>query len=196
MQTSRLTVQAGRMTGAVFTPLLILIGAHIAAAQASSITTRDGWVVGALVGHMRVEGWSDGHATAIGVGATRFAPRRPGLDLAIVTIPRLFRDGEIPLHARMGVALPLGPRDGPFLVPTIGVDAAGVAGESADKWVGYHWGAHALIAARQLGVQAGVVWVRAVGARNTLWLAELGLMRVPLPGPPRPRPTTPVPGET
>jgi hypothetical protein len=50
-------------------------------------------------------------------------------------------------------------------------------------------------ATRQLGVQAGVVWVRAVNAPNTLWLVELGVMHVPLPGPPRPRATTPVPGE-
>ncbi|MFL5618422.1 MAG: hypothetical protein ACJ79A_08520 [Gemmatimonadaceae bacterium] len=173
-----------------------MTSAHVARAQTSAMTTRDGWLVGALVGRMRVEDWPDAHATAIGVGATRFGPQRPGLDLAVVTIPRLFRDGQIPLHGRIGVAVPLGSRDGPFLIPTVGVDAAGVAGETAGGWVGYHWGARALLATRKLGVQAGVIWVRAVNAPNTLWLAELGLMRVPSLRPPKPRPTTPVPGET
>jgi hypothetical protein len=40
---------------------------------------------------------------------------------------------------------------------------------------------------RKLGVQAGLHWVRAVNAPNTLWLAELGLMRVPALAPPKPR---------
>ena len=195
MQTPRLAVQAGRLTGAVFVPLLLMTSAHLARAQTSATTTREGWVVGALVGRMQVGGWADGHATAIGVAGTRFIPQRPSLDFAVVTIPRLFRAGEIPLHARMGMALPLGPKVGPFLVPTVGLDVAGVAGESDGGWVGYHWGARALFPTRKLGVEAGVVWVRAFGARNALWLAELGLMRVPLPGPPRPRAATPVPND-
>jgi hypothetical protein len=53
---------------------------------------RDGWLAGALVGRIRVEGVSDANATDIGLGVTRFAPRRPGVDLAVVTIPQLFRD--------------------------------------------------------------------------------------------------------
>jgi hypothetical protein len=195
MQTPRLTVQVGRLAGAVFVPLLFMSSARVARAQTSAPTTRDGWVVGALVGRIRVADVPDGHGTAVGLGATRFAPLRPGVDLAIVTIPRLFREGEIPLHARMGVALPVRLGDALYLVPAVGVDAAGVAGESEGKWVGYHWTARALLARRRLGLEAGVVWVRAVNAPNTLWLAELGLMRVPLPGPPRPRPASPVPGE-
>ncbi len=196
MQTSRLAVQVGRLTGAVFLPLLVLASVHAARAQTSAPTTRDGWVVGALVGRIRVADVPDGHGTAFGLGATRFAPRRPGVDLAVVTIPRLFRDGQIPVHARLGVAVPLRLTNGFFLVPTVGVDAAGVPGESAGGWVGYHWAARALFATGRLGIQSGVVWVRAVNAPNTLWLVELGLMRVPLPAPPRPRATTPVPGET
>ena len=195
MQTSRLAVRVGRVTGAVFVPLLVLASVHGARAQTSA-TTRDGWVVGALVGRIRVADVPDGHGTAIGLAATRFAPLRPGADLAVVTIPRLFRDGQIPVHARMGMAVPLRLSEGLFIVPTVGLDAGGIAGESAGGWVGYHWAARALFATRRLGVQTGVAWVRAVNARNALWLAELGLMRVPLPGPPRPRATTPVPGET
>ena len=196
MQTSRLTVQVGRLTRAVCVPLLVLASLHAARAQTSATTTRDGWVVGALVGRIRVEDVPDGHGTAFGLGATRFTPQRPGVDLAVVTIPRLFRDGQIPVHARMGMVVPLRLGDGLFLVPAVGVDAAGLAGESAGGWVGYHWAARALFATRRLGIQTGVFWVRAVNAPNTLWLVELGLMRVPLPGPPRPRATTPVPGET
>jgi hypothetical protein len=194
MLTSRRAIRARRLTEAVFVPLLILTSAHSAVAQASAASTRDGWIVGALVGMIRVEDVSDAQATAIGLGATRFTPRRPGLDLAIVTIPRLFHDGEVPLHARMGMALPLGSGNGPVVVPTLGVDAAGLAGESTGGWVGYHLGARALFAMRRVGVQAGVVWVRAVNAPNTLWLAELGLMRVPALGPPKPRPATSAPG--
>jgi len=183
------------LTGAVFVPLLIMSGARVSRAQSSDTTTRDGWVVGALVGRIRVADVPDGHGTAFGVGATRFASQRPGVDLAVVTIPRLFRDGAIPLHAQMGVTVPVRLGDAFYLVPAVGVDAGGVAGESADRWVGYHWAARALFARRQLGLEAGVVWVRAVNAPNTLWLVELGLMHVPLPGPPRLRPATPVPGE-
>ncbi len=195
MQTPRLTVQVGRLAGAVFAPLLLVSSARVAGAQSAATTTRDGWVTGALVGRIRVADVPDGHGTAIGLGATRFTPQRPGVDLAVVTIPRLFRDGQIPVHGRMGVAVPFRLGDAFFLVPTVGVDAAGLAGESTGGWVGYHWAARALFATRRLGVQAGVVRVRAVNAPNALWLAELGLMRVPLPGPPRPRPASPVPGE-
>ena len=196
MQTSRRPVQAGRFFSALCVPLVILTSVHAARAQSSVATTRDGWTVGALVGRLAVGGDADAHATAIGLGVSRFTPRRPGLDLAVVTLPRLFRSGQIPLHARMGAAIPLGPELGPYLVPTLGVDAGGTAGDRADGWVGFHWGAHALFAARQFGVQAGVVWVRATGASNNLWLAEIGLVRLPVPGPPRPRSTTHVPGET
>jgi hypothetical protein len=180
----------------VFVPVLLLAGVHGVRAQSFATTTRDGWVVGALVGRLRVEDVPDAYGTAIGLGATRFTPLRPGLDVAVVTIPRLFRDGQVPLHARIGMVVPLRLADGLYLVPNVGVDAAGLAGEEAGGWVGYHWSARALFATHHLGVEAGVVWVRAVNAPNTLWLAEIGLMRVPLPGLPRPRPTTPVPGET
>ena len=195
MRTARRPVRAARLV-ALFAPLLIATSARVAGAQTAAALTRDGWAVGALAGRMAVGGAADAHATAIGVEATRLVARRTGLDLAVVTLPRLFRDGQIPLHARMGVALPLGPAAGPYLVPTVGLDAGGVAGDATDGWVGFHWGAHALFAARQLGVQAGVVWVRAAGASNSLWLAEVGLMRVPLPAPPKPRSPSHMPGET
>jgi hypothetical protein len=195
MQTSRRTIQAG-LTGALFVPLLIVTSGHFAHAQSSATLTRDGWVVGALAGRIRVQGVLDADATALGLGVTRFAPRRPGFDFAVVTIPRLFRDGQIPLHARAGVAFPFGSRDGPFFLPTAGVDAAGAVGEADGGWVGYHLGARALFITHQLGLQAGVAWVRAVGAPNAFWLAELGLMHVPLPRAPKPRPTTHMPGET
>lgn len=178
MLTSRRRIQAGLLNGALFASLLIVASTRSAAAQ-QAVTTRDGWVAGALIGRIEIDDIPDAQATAVGVGATRFTPRRPGLDLAVVTIPTLFRDGGIPLHAQVGVALPLGAGAGPYLVPTIGVDAAGFAGEGSGQWVGYHLGARGLYATRQLGVQAGVAWVRAASARNTLWLFELGLMHVP-----------------
>jgi hypothetical protein len=195
MLTSARTVQAGRLAIAVFVALLVLSGTRVARAQSSTTTVRDGWVAGALVGRIAIADIPDARATAVGVAATRFAPRRPGLDLAVVTIPTLYRDGQIPLHARMGVAFPLGSGTGPVLVPTAGVDAAGALGETAGGGVVYHPGARALVAARRLGLQAGVAWVRAVNARNSLWLVELGLMRVPAPGPPKPRAPTTAPGQ-
>jgi hypothetical protein len=195
MLTSARTVQAGRLAVAVFVPVLVLIGARLARAQRSTTTVRDGWVAGALVGRIAITDIPDARATALGVAVTRVAPRTPGVDLAVVTIPTLYRDGQIPLHARVGVAFPLGTGNGIVLVPAAGADAAGALGETAGGWVGYHLGARALFAARRLGVQAGVTWARAVNARNSLWLVELGLMRVPALGPPKPRPPTTAPGE-
>ena len=191
MQTPRLAVQVDRVAGAMLIALIGMSSARVARAQTSAAVTRDGWVVGGLVGRIRVADVPDGDGTAIGLGATRFTPQRPGLDLAVVTIPQLFRSGQIPVHGQLGVAVPLQLGSGLFLLPTIGVDAAGLPGESSGGWIGYHWAARALFATRQLGVQAGVVWVRAVNAPNTLWLVELGVMHVPLPAPLRPRPTTP-----
>ena len=195
MQTPSMTVQVGRLTGAVLVPFLLVSGAAFAHSQTTATATRDGWVVGGLIGRIRVADVPDGHGTAIGLGATRFTPQRPGVDLAVVTIPQLFRDGQIPVHGQLGVAVPLQMGNGLFLVPTVGVDAAGLPGETSGGWVGYHWAARALFATRRLGVQTGVAWVRAVNAPNTMWIVELGLMHVALPRPPRPRPTTPVPGE-
>ncbi len=195
MQTPWLAVRAGRLNGVVFIALLGMSSARVARAQTIDTVTRDGWVVGGLVGRIRVADVPDGHGTAIGLGATRFTPQRPGVDLAVVTIPQLFRSGQIPLHGQLGVAVPFQMGSRLFLVPTVGVDAAGLPGETSGGWVGYHWAARALFATRQLGLEAAVVWVRAVNAPNTMWLVELGLMHVPLPGPPRPRATTPVPGE-
>lgn len=194
MRTSRLAVQVGRLTGAACVPLLIMTIAHVARGQTSAMT-RDGWVVGALVGMIRVADVPDGHGAAIGLGATRFHPQRPGVDLAVVTIPRLFRDGQIPLHARLGVAVPVRMGHGLFFVPTFGVDGAGLAGQTEGGWAGYHCAARVLFVTHNLGVQAGVAWVRAFNAPNALWLTELGLMRVPLSAPPRPRPASPVPDE-
>jgi hypothetical protein len=195
MLTTARAVRASRSAIAVFAPLLLLGGARVVRAQSSATTVRDGWVAGALVGRIAIDDISDARATSIGVEATRFTPRRPGLDVAVVTIPTLYRDGQIPLHARIGVAIPLGMGHGPSLVPTAGVDAAGALGESAGGWVGYHLGARVLAAARRIGVQAGVVWVRAANAPNALWLVELGLMRVPAPAPPKPRAPTTRPGQ-
>ena len=195
MLTTSRVVQAGWLAGVVIVPLLIAAGAHSVRAQSSGTTTRDGWVVGALVGRIRVEDVPSANGTAIGASATRFTPRQAGLDLAVVTIPELFRDGQVPVHARLGAALPIGSGDGPFFVPTVGVDAAGMAGQSTGGWVGYHVGARALLASRRLGFQAGLLWVRAVNAPNTLWLAEVGLMRVPPLLPLKPRPATRGAGE-
>lgn len=195
MLTSSRAVHAGWLTGVVLVSLLIATGGHSTQAQSSTTTARDGWVVGALVGRIRVEDVPDANATAIGASATRFTPRQAGLDLAVVTIPELFRDGQVPLHARIGAALPIGSGDGPFFVPTVGVDAAGMAGQTSGGWVGYHIGARALFATRRLGLQAGLLWVRAVNAPNALWLAELGLMRVPALLPLKPRPATGRAGE-
>jgi hypothetical protein len=186
-------VQAG-LSGALIIAVLITTRAGVARAQGSGPTVRDGWVAGALVGRIAIDDIPDAHATAIGFGATRFAPRRPGLDLAVVTIPILYRDGQIPLHARIGVAFPLGSGHAPVFVPTAGVDAAGALGESAGGWVGYHLGARGLVATRRFGVQAGVSWVRAANAPNSLWIVELGLMHVPELRPPKPRAPATAPG--
>lgn len=195
MLTSARAVQAGRLAVTVLVPLVVLTGARVARAQASATTVRDGWVAGALVGRIAIDDIPDAQATALGVGATRFTPRRPGLDLAVVTVPTLFRDGQIPLHAGVGIAFPLGSGNGPVLVPTAGLDAAGSLGETTGGWVGYHLGARALVAARQIGLQPGVIWVRAVNAPNSLWLFEVGVMRVPALAPPKPRAPTTLPGQ-
>ena len=195
MLTSSRSVLASRLSIAVLLPLLVLTAADVTFAQVSARAVRDGWVAGVLVGRVAIDDIPDAQATTIGVSATRFTARRPGLDLAVVTIPTLYRDGVIPLHARIGAALPLGSGHGPVVVPPAGVDAAGPLGETVGAWVGNHLGARALVAARRLGLQAGVNWVRAVNAPNSLWLVELGLMRVPALAPQTPRAPATRPGQ-
>lgn len=157
--------------------------ARAAFAQDSTATVRDGWLVGPLVG---LPGAGSHYAlqyVTLGVGATRLVPNRPGMTVAVGTLPRAFVEGIIPIAARIGPSIPIAVGPDAFLIPSVGLSGVGVvaSGGGFGAAAGYYWGAAAVTAHRSTGFQLGVTWHRAAGESGTLWLVECGIMRVPLP---------------
>jgi hypothetical protein len=146
------------------------------------VSARDGWIVGPLIGVPGVGSETFAEAATLGVGATRLVPNRPGVDLALGVVPRFLSDGAVVLGARVGVGLPLALTDDVFLVPSAGLSAVGGFGNGgAGGTGGFYGGAATVLAVGSVGFRAGVTWHRYGSGNGNLWLAELGLMHVPLP---------------
>lgn len=151
---------------------------------------RAGWVVGPLLGVPGTGSDYDPSFFTLGVGATRLSPNRPGFDLAIGTVPRALSEGFIPIGARVGASIPFALNRDAFVIPSAGLSAIGAIGTGGVGAIGgYYWGAAALIARGKVGFRAGMTWHRPVEADDSIWLVEIGVMRVPLPARERQRPS-------
>ena len=153
-----------------------------AGAQDTARTARRGWIVGALVGVPGSEGEVEPALFTLGVGVTRLVPNRPGLDLAVGMIPRVLEAGVIGVGARVGGGVPFALGRDAFVIPSAGLSAVGAAGGGgAGGLAGIYWGVATVLASGSVGGRAGVTWHRPFGEQGSIYLLELGLMRVPLP---------------
>jgi hypothetical protein len=151
-------------------------------AHDSTTAQRNGWIVGPLVGLPGVRSKAAYPLVTLGVGVTRLVPDHVGVDFAIGTAPRLIADGLVPIAARIGPSIPLVLGPDVFLIPSAGLSAIGVA--SAEDFggnVGWFAGAAGVVARGPLGFRASVTVHGPLFAATPLWLAEIGIMSVPLP---------------
>jgi hypothetical protein len=151
-------------------------------AQDSTTVQRDGWIVGPLVGLPGAGSEAAYPLVTLGIGVTRLVPNRMGLDFAVGTAPRVMLDGLFPVAARVGpsIALPIG-RDA-FFIPSGGLSVVGIAGAGGvGGVVGWYTGAAAVLAYKSVGLRAGATLHVMNGAMTPLWLAEIGIVSVPLP---------------
>ena len=148
----------------------------------STAPKREGWIVGPLVG-LPGEGSEAAYPlVTLGVGVTRLVPNRMGLDFAIGTAPRVIADGLLPVAARIGPSIPLEIAPDVFFIPSGGFSAVGVASlEGVGGLVGWYAGAAAVVAHGSVGFRAGVTLHSPLFAAVPVWLAEIGVMSVPLP---------------
>jgi hypothetical protein len=162
---------------------IIVLGCAATPVSAQEDTSaRDGWIVGPLVGVPGVGRESAAELFTLGVGGTRLVPNRPGVDLAIGFVPRVLSEGLIVLGARAGVALPLALTRDVFLVPSAGLSAVGGLGSGGGGGTGgLYGGAAAVVASGPIGFRAGITLHRFGEGSGNFWLAEIGIMHVPLP---------------
>jgi len=152
-------------------------------ARASATGQRDGWIVGPLVG-LPGAGSEVAYAlVTLGVGVTRLVPDRMGLDFAIGTAPRLIAYGVVPIAVRIGPSIPLAMGRDAFFIPSAGVSAIGVASaEDVGGDIGWYAGAAMVAAHGPVGFRAGVtVHEPLFMFGSPVWLAEVGIMSMPLP---------------
>jgi hypothetical protein len=151
--------------------------------QDPSTEQRHGWIVGPLVGLPGSGSEAAYPLVTLGVGVTRLVPNEPGLDFSIGTAPYPIAFGVIPIAARLGPSIPLALGRDLFLIPSAGLSAVALAGEEATPPVfGLYWGAAAVVARGSVGLRAGVTLHRSFADSNSqVWLAEIGVMHVPLP---------------
>lgn len=161
---------------------LALAHPHSVDAQDSTAAQRDGWIVGPLVGLPGAGSQYDPEFVTLGVGVTRLVPNRPGLDFSVGTLPRALPEGLFPIGVRAGPSIPLALGPDVFFIPSAGLSAVGVLGsDAAGGVVGYYWGAATVVARGSVGVRAGITWHAPLYAQASVWLVEIGVMRVPLP---------------
>ena len=152
-------------------------------AQDPTVWTRDGWIVGPLIGLPGTGSASSLELLTLGVGVTRLVPNQLGLDFPIGTLPIAFEKGMVPIAARSGPTIPLALGRDAFFIPSAGLSAIGFAGsEGIGGLMGWYWGAAAVVAQGSVGLRAGVTLHKPfVGSASPVWLAEIGFMHVPLP---------------
>ena len=181
MKRSLGTTPAHHSLGALLVAALLVSSAPVARSQDSTSSRRDGWVTGPLLGVPGAGSDYDPSFFTLGVGVTRLSPNRPGLDFAIGTVPRAIPEGIVPIGARVGASIPFALSPDAFVIPSAGASGIGaVGGGGVGAIGGYYWGAAGLIARGRVGFRAGITWHRPVEADDSVWLVEVGVMRVPL----------------
>jgi len=151
--------------------------------HASNAMQRDGWIVGPLVGLPGA-----GHEVAyplvtLGLGVTRLQPDQMGLDFAIGTAPYALAFGVVPIAARIGASIPLTLGPDAFFIPSAGFSGILIASpEDGTAIPGWYAGAATVVAHGPLGFRVGVT-IHEPFERDAqpVWLAEIGVMHVPLP---------------
>ncbi len=140
-----------------------------------------GWLFGASVGVPGYEGEAVPELFTVGVHWTQLRPGRPGVDLAIGTMPRALAEGLVAVGARAGVALPLALARGAVLLPSAGVSLlGGVGAGGGGGTTGLNAGVAAVLGpAGGAGLRTGVTWHRFGEAGGGLWLVEVGVVRRP-----------------
>jgi len=147
----------------------------------TATASRDGWMAGPLVGVPGAGTEAYYPLATLGYGATRLAPNRVGLDFAIGISPYVAAFGAIPVAARVGPSIPLPIGRDAFFIPSGGLSAVGIAGTGgAGGAVGWYAGAATVVAYKSVGLRAGATLHILNGSMTPLWLAELGIMHVPL----------------
>jgi len=153
--------------------------------HASSAVQREGWIVGPLVGLPGAGSEAAYPLVTLGLGVTRLVPDEPGLDFSIGTAPYLLAFGVVPVAARLGASIPLSLGRDAFFIPSAGFSAVAVAGAGEDVGppvVGWYWGGAAVLAHGSVGLRAGVTLHHSLAGNDSpVWLAEIGVMHVPLP---------------
>ena len=143
---------------------------------------RNGWIAGPLVGVPGAGTEAYYPLAILGYGATRLVPNRVGLDFAIGTAPYALAFGVIPVAVRIGPSIPLPMGRDAFFIPSGGVSAFGAASAGGGGGVvGWYAGAAAVVAYKSVGLRAGATMHVIDGAMTPLWLAEIGMVHVPLP---------------
>jgi hypothetical protein len=190
MTRSLRTTPAHPSLGALLVAVLLVTSVPVARGQDSTSAGRNGWVIGPLLGVPGAGSDYDPSFFTLGVGVTRLSPNRPGLDFAIGTVPRAIPEGIFPIGARIGASIPFSLSSDAFVIPSAGASGIGAVGSGVVGAIGgYYWGAAALVARGSTGFRGGITWHRPFEADASVWLVEVGVMRVPLAVGTRQRPS-------
>jgi hypothetical protein len=140
---------------------------------------RVGWLVGASIGLPGAGGEAAPSLFTVGAHVTQLRPGRPGVDLAVGTVPRALAEGVVALGARAGVGLPLALSRGVLVLPSAGASLlGGVGAGGVGGTAGLHAGVAAVVLpASTVGLRAGVTWHRFEETGGGLWLLEVGFVR-------------------
>lgn len=152
---------------------------HVVAPVQDSTGSGDAWLSGLMVGLPGAGVSYEPGLFTIGGQWTRVRPGRPGLDLAIGTMPRALQAGVVLVGTRAGVALPVDLASGVLVLPSAGVSALGAAGTAGGGVaLGLTAGlSAAAVGAGGTGARAGITWHFLSEMRQPVWLLEVGLVR-------------------
>jgi hypothetical protein len=171
-----------RRATTVLAALLVILLPLAAAAQtgaeqaAAASAPRRAWLVGGALGVPGGSGQFAPDLFTVGLQATQFAPRRPGLDLAIGIAPRVIRLGGV--GARAGVTVPLALGDRVVLMPTAGVSGLASLTEGEGLY-GYHGGVSLVFGDRSGATPRLSVTAHQFNeADRPVWLFEFGFARL------------------
>lgn len=150
-------------------------------AQVSSDTSviaaaaRRGWFVGGALGVPGARGELAPELFTLGLQVSQFGLRRPGLDFALGTAPRVIEFGGV--GARAGVTVPLPVSRSAVLMPVVGVSA--IAALSDGAATGFHGGASLVFGDLSQAVpRVTLTGHRFEDAIELVWLLEFGFARL------------------